>query len=764
MAFDPDAYLADKTETVDVGGFDPNTYLSEVVSSDIPQEDLDRNILDQRIREFDLASGKRELQTNAILKLDKPDRIRQISTLPTLHLLESVSQLNPVTQHSARTQMIKQLQQQGVPLDAINDYVQVAKPQGNFGMELLKKEGIPTATSIAGGIIGARAGKPFRGTAIGRAVGETIQRGAERLFMTERQKSIGKDITEGSINVAIDIAGDWAGQRIIKTGAKFLKPAGRTRKFGVGPLDEVLESAGKRVTQADVPPDIGEIVQLKAGGVGLESPAGIRPGAATNNSYFASLDNMSDKAAATMQRTKRDTFENLVAFKKRTDDILASYGDDLVDTLTPSQTGAALDDMIRGNGAINEGLRDVYRQFYSQLDDLIETRIVDVIELRPNTLGLVDDTGRALMVPVKVGERIEGGVSNVKVKATAQKLVDLVEKGRLIKGTDESASFIKNIANAADDSTFSEAITNRSQVFELARKFDDAGEAGAARLARQFGIDMDIAMETAAKQHGPEALKTWRRGNKVFKAVKKRIEPEVLTKLAKAAADNPEMATKTIFIDKHVTGIRKVKKLLTSPIGKSKAQAADGKKIWAQLKESYVTGIFNDATSSKGTAKGLVFGDMINSRLNAMGPEALKAIFDPGELKGLRELARLGELVQGKVAGEGGMFIQLMQPAAAATIVAGGKGRAAAIALLAITPVWTKMAMNPTTRKLLINGLIDIDKRGIKAVGGAAAKATAAYFRTRREYLDEQALKAKEEKRKKINRAVFEANRIPRPI
>ena len=419
------------------------------------------------------------------------------------------------------------------------------------------------------------------------------------------------------------------------------------------------------------------------------------------------MDNVSEKAITSMQRFAEGAARRLVAFSKASDDVLDSFSDDLVQNLSKAKLGGVLNDVINGDGGAMEAAKGIYRHFYTQLDDL----------------GV-------------------SNVSNKKAKQIAGSLLKQIEEGGLLKGSDEGAEFIADVASRADNSTFQQAITNRSMLFEKARKFDAAGESNAARLARELGNAMDEAMEATAKSHSPEAHKLWRRGNATFKAVHKRFDSKVITKLAKEVADSPELAASTIFkVDADVgaspTRINKVKKILLSPAGKNAKQVAKGKETWNQLKQSLVENMFRKARTVE---DGIVFGKSLQRALHNFGDDALKATFSPEQVKNLREIARLGAVVQGKIKGEGSMFIQLAQPAAVAGTVAGkGKGRLAAMAILVTPPVWSRMALDPKMSNLLIHGLADIDKEGVRASTAATQKLLRVYFMERDKYLGEQA-------------------------
>lgn len=674
------------------------------IVSDEPPESFQANQEALRRFQFENAQNVRSARTSAIMKLSRFDRGKEIAKLPPLHLLEAVTELNPITDLTARRQMINLLERQGVPKSVTEEFVLAEKgPEGIKG--LLKKEAIPTAFEVGGGLAGARVGAPIKGTLAGRAVGEAVQRVGERIFITERQKSIQSDVGEATINTALSGIGEFGSRKAVQLGAKILKPGGRTKKVGIDVLQETLQEAGERVTAADIPADIGEIVQLKRGGVGLAKPAVITPGEATNNALFATLDNISEKAVTSMQRVREGRLRKIVAFNKVTDDVLEEFAEDLTRNLTPAQLGGVLNDVIQGEGGTIEAARGIYRQFYSQLDDL----------------GV-------------------GAVSNKNAKNIAQKLVDQVEAGKLLKGTDEGAAFIRNVADLADNSSFSEAITNRSQVLDWARRFGESGDRNAARLANELGGAMDSSMSQAAKSHSETAHKIWRRGNATFKAVNSRFDQKVISKLAKEASENPELAVRTIFKNNQPTRINKVKKILLSPSGKSAAQIAEGKETWKQLQRGFVTNIFESARATDG----IVFGSKLDNALRKMGDEALNATFSPQQVARLKDVARLGKIVQGKVKGEGGMLIQLAQPAAVAGAVAGqGRGRLASIGILAAPPVWSRMALDPKMSKLLIDGLADIDKEGVRASTAAIQKLLRAYFREREVYFGEQTAKEK---------------------
>ncbi len=702
---------------------------AEPVSGVQRPEEIELLHQQRQTRDIARERGLRALQVGAIQKLPKQDRLTEFARLDPLSLLEAASDIKLVDidvgaftgertgdilqfgSFRDRQTIIQILRAKGVPRSAVADFV--AADRGPQGLEgFLKKEAIPTTGEIAGGAIGLKFKKPVRGAMAGRAVGEAVQRAMERLFITERQKTIGDDINDAGINVALAGLGEYGSQKLVSVGATILKPAGRTRKAGARELAEELFETGKRVTAKDIPEGIGETVAIRPGGMGLAVPPVIPPGQLTNKSLFQTFDTISESAITSSQAWKEGTFRTEVALRRQTSEVLESFANELVERLSPSQIGAVLDDVIQGDGGAIEAARGIYRHFYTQLDDL----------------GV-------------------GAVSNTKAKSIAQKLVDLVSEGKILKGSDEGASFVANVADLAEDSSFAQAITNRSTILDWARKFDAAGERNAARLARDLGTAMDDSMSVAAKAHGEVAHRIWRRGNATFKAVHKRFDTQVITKLAKEAADNPELAVKTIFKNQQPSRILKVKKALLSPSGKTVSQIADGKQTWLQLKHVYVNHMLSDVASRGGALqRGTVFGKGLLNRLDDMGDDALKVIFDPEEITRLRKLGKTGALIQNVEPGKGGMFITLAQPAAIAGVVAGkGRSRAASIGLLSVPPVWAKMALDPKMNKFLVDGLLDLDKFGPRASTAATAKVLRVYFKERDKYFKEQTEKQKEE-------------------
>ena len=211
----------------------------------IPPEALEQFAQEQFEEEYALARGKRGLQTKAIRGLPKKDQTSQIFQLSPIHLLEAASDLNPVTDFSTRRDVVNMLEAKGIPKSAIEDFVIAEKgPEGVQGF--LKKEAIPLTGEIAGGIIGQKTGKPIRGAAAGRAVGEVIQRAGERIFITERQKTIGQDIKEGSVDSAAAAVGDWGSRKAVGIVGAILKPAGKTRIAGAEGLQKTLREAGRK--------------------------------------------------------------------------------------------------------------------------------------------------------------------------------------------------------------------------------------------------------------------------------------------------------------------------------------------------------------------------------------------------------------------------------------------------------------------------------------------------------------------------------------
>ena len=92
----------------------------------------------------------------------------------------------------------------------------------------------------------------------------------------------------------------------------------------------------------------------------------------------------------------------------------------------------------------------------------------------------------------------------------------------------------------------------------------------------------------------------------------------------------------------------------------------------------------------------------------------------------------------------------------------GGTGgiRITALSILAIPQVWARMSTHPKWSKILIEGLVDINKEGIQASTAATTKLLKTYFKVRREYLAEQSQKTKDERKEFRQKLIREQQRI----
>jgi hypothetical protein len=645
------------------------------------------------------------------------------------------------------------LESRGIPLSVQDEVFEASRPKGLRG--LVEEEAFETTGEIIGVIGGARVGAPIRGAAVGRAAGSAVKDIFELITRPERQVSITQDFSDVALDGAEGLLSEFASRKVFNIAATLLKPSGKTRIFGAEAAQEQLEQAGKRVIPrstldgGDIPPQVGESA-LDAIEKGL-SPV-IQPGARVNNPIIRTMDNVTAKAVSAMsavQKTKLGA--NIPAFVRRTKDVLSDMAT-AISGLPASMKGAMLNDILGNGGSTREAFKDVYRSIYSQVDDLAGFTYKPVTRVIETPTGIFDDAGKMIMkkVSVETEELVSKlGVSNAAMKKKMGRLIDQVKNGQVLKGSEEGSSFVRDMATMADTSNFSQSIQNRSTIMDWARRFEELGDNRAAKIANEGAELIRESMEQAAIKQGKGVDILLKQANSVFKEYIDTFENKAIREIVKTIADEPELVTKTIFQDGKVTRINRVKKILLDTTGKTRTQITQDKNAWKELQRSWVEFIFDKSSDREGIVIGTRLKDALGE--NGMGKEGFKAIFpDPAQRKVLREFANLGEFVQGEVVGEGGMLIQLMQPSAAAAVVAGRTPaqKLAGAAVFALPGVWADIMTDPKKASIIVNGLVDLKAhKGVEAAAPRAIQALRTYLFTREEFLKNQEQRNIEQKK-----------------
>jgi len=154
-------------------------------------------------------------------------------------------------------------------------------------------------------------------------------------------------------------------------------------------------------------------------------------------------------------------------------------------------------------------------------------------------------------------------------------------------------------------------------------------------------------------------------------------------------AENPEVAVRKIFRPQASRQIKVVKEMVD-------------KNTWQQLKTAHLEHLIREASD----ADGVVLGKSFLSKLNKLGEDTIRTIYNQQELTSIHSIGKMGELLQKPTGGSGGMVIQLMQAGAAMNLLTGGAPQLTkeSYTVLFGPPILSRMLANPTFAKYLSAG------------------------------------------------------------
>jgi len=397
----------------------------------------------------------------------------------------------------------------------------------------------------------------------------------------------------------------------------------------------------------------------------LKRGAHLTPAQMTESRIIDTVEGMAEKSffgGGRLQRLK--TLTQPKAFAKYVDDIVENIARGAKNNLSPEEVGDLLLDTIEGKKV---AFRATAKAAYSKVDRLSKGTKVSLVELK----NFARKTMKTAAARKGVGSSQAG---DVLLKKTLQ--------------LDDFVSFkqAQALRSAFLDERTAMAVTRDK----------------ALGLAKQFTKLTDEAMDAGGKTLGKtdEAVKAWRVANKFYREGQERFNKKIIRSLTKSLAENPEVAVKKIFKPQASKQIKAVKELVDN-------------KTWQQLKTAYLEQLIREASD----ADGIVLGKSFLSKLNKMGDDTLKTIYNGQEIASIHSIGKMGELLQKPTGGSGGMVIQLMQAGAAINLLTGGLPQLTqeSAAVLIAPPVLSRMIANPTFSKWL--------SAGFKMPQGSAAAA-----------------------------------------
>lgn len=248
------------------------------------------------------------------------------------------------------------------------------------------------------------------------------------------------------------------------------------------------------------------------------------------------------------------------------------------------------------------------------------------------------------------------------VKKLAREILEKANKAGRIGQTPASLNLLDTLIDDVEDIvSFESGQDVRSGLLDILRRGESklTPDPKAVGIVKRITPQIDIAMETAARNISPEAEQMWRKANDFWKQGKIKFQNKMVKKLMRTLPDNPEVVTKSIFRPNATKSILRVK-------------AAAGEKTFQEIKAAWIEQLAREAASVDPSAVagiGETAGAKMLRKFNGLGQDALNAAFSKKEQESVRESARLLGIVQARTGGHSGA-LRFVQGSALAGVIA----------------------------------------------------------------------------------------------
>jgi len=558
------------------------------------------------------------------------------------------------------------------------------------------------AGAKAGAIAGAKipAGHPLLkgatiagGAAIGAGIGGMGGKGYQQYYRMTRPgaepMTIGDIYTEQAIAGIEEAASELIGRGVAKVGGKILAPVRKRLLPGASSLSKQLLKRGAHLTPAQM----------------------------TESRIIDTIEGMAEKSffgGGKLQRLK--TLMQPKAFTKYVDDVVEQIAKGAKTNLSPEDVGDLLLDTIEGKKL---AFRTTAKAAYAKVDKLSKGTKVSLVSLKEFARKTMKTaTTRKGIGSTQAGDtllkkvlQLDDMVSFKQAQSLRSALLD--ERSAMAVTRDKAIGLAKQFVRLTDDAmdtgakslglrgglTKGSRFTYNKQPFRVIKEIPrEEGSGIVAQLIGKKGItpivlnEQLIADQIQLKHLIPpiqkvdDAVDAWRIANKFYREGQEKFNKKIIKSLSKSLAENPEVAVKKIFRPQASRQIKVVKDLVD-------------KSTWQQLKTANLEHLIREAAD----ADGVVLGKSFLNKLNKLGDDTIKTIYNQQELASIRSIGKMGEILQKPTGGSGNMVIQLMQAGAALNLLTGGipqLTKESATVLIA-PPILSRMIANPTFSKWL---------------------------------------------------------------
>jgi len=611
-----------------------------------------------------LAASGRTQQQREISARDFLGGTKQIGELGDFELLEAVnqSQRKSLRNPARRRMAVNELKLRGISPDFVETYTKLDDPTG-FVQSL--KEGAPVgiASMVASGAVGAATKNPKAAAAAAAIAAGIAEAGTEafnRIYRPERMRDpleLGVDVVKSA---AAEGIGDLVGGKVfsktgdlVRVGVDKLLVGRRAIKGAQGISDE-LAKLGKSIKPEDIPEFLGQRLP--------NIEPGLDPAQKSTSKLAAFLIGTTERAFGGGKLLERKEIVNKVALKK----LVSQNMDDLmgdIARLSPTQIGALADDAFVGSRNALKNIDNINFSAFKQA----------------------------------VGPDTRVNMSTLKKQATD--LVDQIEAGELLPGTDEGMKFIKDLATRADTTNIEQAISNRSTLNQITRGLPQGSNA--RRLATKMNAELKDQMIKTARGVSPDAEKLGKQAYEVATESAKQYNTRILELVSRDVADGmPHEVTNRIFQPEGLTRIKQAKDLLLSAKGKSPLQLQKHKTAWDELRFGWLRDQVKQATDIDGLPAN---GAKLQAAISEMGDDVIGEMFTKQEMTNINKSIKAMRLVQNSGTGGSGELARFIQVGAAAGGRFGGKP-GLLFAAIGGPAVLTRALTKPQFHRIMVGG------------------------------------------------------------
>ncbi len=418
-------------------------------------------------------------------------------------------------------------------------------------------------------------------------------------------------------------------------------------------------------------------------------------------------------------KAKRSQF-----FDDFADNLIAQFGE----RIDPTDLGNLFVSTLENKKAAHKAATEV---LYNNVSDMVGTITIKkkVTELVPSTIvgpngqpamksveKMVDETVDTVTVPTK-------GIKDF-AKSVAVRSKDLGS----IEAKNAGDDLISAIMDMPDQLGFDAARELRSRLISRVDEFSIANKkAPAIGKAKRMISMIDEGISNSLKKYdsvnpdSESAHEAWRLANRFYKEGQERLNNTMIRRIVKFADDTgtgAEMIAPAMFKPGQVSRVKAVKKAVDGP-------------TWKKLQGFFMENFLQKSTDVNGEIIGKRVVNNISGKPGSYGEEMMREVLTPEQLNSLKQFGRAVQLTQERQSeGAGRMLIQLTQAGAIGTI-AMGKAKPLSTVIIIGPAVLSKMMINPTMNKMLIEGMkMPVGSREAAAM---LTRITASYTKTQME-------------------------------